>query len=344
MVERYPDAFELALSAADVERIASAGKIASLIGIEGGVAIENSLAQLRAFFAFGRTLHDSHAQHDPGLGRRRHRHTQARRPFAVRRTRRQGDEPARHARRYFPCITGHDVGRAASFRGSADREPLECLRDLPVSRNVPDEILKLVKQNGGVIMVNFYSGFIVPESGKQMREACRVADQVSRSARACQGGSRRGTCRKRRNSRVDRTGMSWVTSIISSKSRASTTSASARISTGSRCGPWAWKTSPRIRASLTSLRRGYSEADVHKILAPTCCAFRQAGEVAKKLRATRRRGRRDQARETTRLTAGRGTGAHDLGCLPWCRGDLDQRHAARSNSALGPRAFDAVRC
>ena len=39
----------------------------------------------------------------------------------------------------------------------------------PSPRNVPDDILKLVKQNGGVIMVNFYSGFIVPESGKKMR-------------------------------------------------------------------------------------------------------------------------------------------------------------------------------
>ena len=50
MVERYPDAFEMAYTADDVERIVRSGKIASLIGIEGGVAIENSLAQLRAFY------------------------------------------------------------------------------------------------------------------------------------------------------------------------------------------------------------------------------------------------------------------------------------------------------
>ena len=53
MVERYPDAFEMAYSADDVERIVRSGKIASLIGIEGGVAIENSLAQLRAFYTLG---------------------------------------------------------------------------------------------------------------------------------------------------------------------------------------------------------------------------------------------------------------------------------------------------
>src|SRR5262249_42941414 len=43
IVDRYPDAFEMAYTADDVERITSSGKIASLIGIEGGVAIENSL-------------------------------------------------------------------------------------------------------------------------------------------------------------------------------------------------------------------------------------------------------------------------------------------------------------
>src|SRR6185312_8160772 len=53
MVERYPTDLELALSADDVERIVKSGKIASLIGIEGGVAIENDLAALRAFHRLG---------------------------------------------------------------------------------------------------------------------------------------------------------------------------------------------------------------------------------------------------------------------------------------------------
>ena len=53
MVRKYPDTFELARTAADVERIFKAGRIASLIGMEGGHSIDNSLATLRMFHAAG---------------------------------------------------------------------------------------------------------------------------------------------------------------------------------------------------------------------------------------------------------------------------------------------------
>src|SRR6202161_3696018 len=53
MIEAYPDRLELALTAADVERIFAAGKVASLLGAEGGHAINNSLGVLRSLYALG---------------------------------------------------------------------------------------------------------------------------------------------------------------------------------------------------------------------------------------------------------------------------------------------------
>src|SRR5271165_3728219 len=56
----------------------------------------------------------------------------------------------------------------------------------PSPRNVPDDILKAVKPNGGVVMVNFFSGFIVPEAGKKVRKVmeemrARYADRAERA-------------------------------------------------------------------------------------------------------------------------------------------------------------------
>ena len=53
MIARYPDVFEQARTASDVERIVKAGKIASLIGVEGGHSIENSIENLRRLHALG---------------------------------------------------------------------------------------------------------------------------------------------------------------------------------------------------------------------------------------------------------------------------------------------------
>src|SRR5690606_33271140 len=53
VIARYPDVFEQAYSVSDVERIFGSGRIASVLGMEGGHAIENSLGALRAFYDLG---------------------------------------------------------------------------------------------------------------------------------------------------------------------------------------------------------------------------------------------------------------------------------------------------
>src|SRR5205807_2332000 len=48
----------------------------------------------------------------------------------------------------------------------------------PHPRNVPDDVLKLVAQNGGVVMVNFYPGFLSPEAARVSREAYKAAREL----------------------------------------------------------------------------------------------------------------------------------------------------------------------
>ncbi len=289
MVERYPDAFELALSAADVERITAAGKIASLIGIEGGVAIENSLAQLRAFYALGArymtlTHNTTLDWADAATDTPRHEGLS---PF--------GERVVKEMNRLGMLVDISHVSPATMADALRVSEaPLiashsSAFAICPSPRNVPDEMLKLVKQNGGVVMVNFYSGFIVPESGKQMR--AKLAE-----------------LRVKYPDRAERTKAleAWYMSEAAKFSRGSYRDVVAHIDhmvkvagidhvgIGSDFdGITMWPVGledvssyPRITDEL--LRRGYSEADVHKILGGNVLrAFRQAGEVAKKLRATR---------------------------------------------------------
>ncbi len=289
MVARYPDAFELALSAADVERIASAGKIASLIGIEGGVAIENNLAQLRAFHALGArymtlTHNTTLDWADAATDIPRHDGLTAFGEKVVKEMNRLGMlvdishvSPATMADALrvseAPLIASHSSAYAIC----------------PSPRNVPDEILKLIPQNGGVIMVNFYSGFIVPESGKKMRAIIqelrtKYPDREERS-KALEAwyhseGAKfsRGTYRDvadhidhiKKIAGIDHVGIGsdfdgitmWPVGLDDVSSY------------------------PRLTEEL--LRRGYSEADVHKVLGGNVIrAFRQAGEVARRLQATR---------------------------------------------------------
>jgi membrane dipeptidase len=174
MIEHYPDVFELALSADDVERIVKAGKIASLIGIEGGVAIEDDLAQLRAFARLGaRYMTLTHnktlawadaATDDPrsdGLS-----------PF--------GERVVKEMNRLGMLVDISHVSPATMADAlRVSRAPIiashsSAYAKCAMPRNVPDEILLGVKRNGGVVMVNFFSGFIVPEAARMVMDARRT--------------------------------------------------------------------------------------------------------------------------------------------------------------------------
>lgn len=172
MMRKYPEAFELALSADDVERVFKKGKIASLIGMEGGHSIDSSLGALRMFYQLGaRYMTLTHSRNipwadsctdEPVLGG-----LSAFGEQVVREMNWLGmlvdlshtsPETMADAIRVSeaPVIFSHSAARA--------------LNDVP--RNVPDDVLRMLPKNGGVVMVTFVPAFLSP----------RVADWTSAQA------------------------------------------------------------------------------------------------------------------------------------------------------------------
>ncbi len=178
MLKRYPETFEKALTAADVTRIQQQGKIASLIGVEGGHSIEDSMQNLRRLYDLGArymtlTHSDTLAWADSATDDAKNDGLSAFGEEVVREMNRLGmlvdlshvsDATMRDALRISaaPVIYSHSSARA--------------IADHP--RNVPDDIARQVGERGGVIMVNFFSGFVEPEAAQKMREMFNVSRQL----------------------------------------------------------------------------------------------------------------------------------------------------------------------
>jgi membrane dipeptidase len=164
---RHPESLEMASTAADIRRIRSKGKIAALMGIEGGHAIEDSLRTMRMFYKLGiryitlthtntndwadssGDVNDVAVQHHNGLtdfGRE-----------VVREMNRIGmmaDVSHVSDKTFYDVV---EVSRAPII---ASHSSCRALANHP--RNMTDDMLKAVARNGGVVMVNFYDGFLDP--------------------------------------------------------------------------------------------------------------------------------------------------------------------------------------
>ncbi|MEA3067012.1 MAG: rane dipeptidase, partial [Sphingomonadales bacterium] len=160
MVKAYPKDLALAGTADDVVRIHKSGRVASLIGIEGGHQIGANLAALRLFYELGaRYMTLTHFKNNE---------------WADSAT----DDPKYHGLTDFGRTVVHEMNRLgmlvdlAHVSDDTMRDALK-ISKAPVifshssaralddhNRNVPDDILKLTAQNGGVVMVNFYSAYV----------------------------------------------------------------------------------------------------------------------------------------------------------------------------------------
>ncbi len=164
MIARYPDTFELALSTDDIERIHNSGKIASLIGVEGGHCIEESLNVLRKMYELGArymtlTHTDTLAWADAGTDEARHGGLT---PFGEDVIRTMNELGMLVDLSHVSIETMHDALDVSTAPVIFSHSSARAVADHP--RNVPDEVIERLREKDGVVMVNFFSGFIVPEA------------------------------------------------------------------------------------------------------------------------------------------------------------------------------------
>jgi len=163
LVEKFPETFRFATTADDIESAHDDGRIAALIGLEGGHAIEGSLDVLRSLHRVGvrymtLTHSQTHDWADSGTDEPRHGGLSPFGELVVLEMNRLGilvdlshvsEETMMDALRVTraPVIFSHSSTRA--------------LTDHP--RNVPDAVLQRLPENGGVVMITFVPGFVSQE-------------------------------------------------------------------------------------------------------------------------------------------------------------------------------------
>jgi membrane dipeptidase len=160
VIRRYPDVFEQAYSMSDVERIFGSRKVASVLGMEGGHAIENSLGALRAYYDLGaRYMTLTHSGNndwaDSGTDDPEH---DGLTEF--------GEEVVREMNRLGMMVdlshtspeTMNDALDVAEAPVIFSHSSAQAVTAHP--RNVPDQVLRRLPDNGGVVMVTFVPAFI----------------------------------------------------------------------------------------------------------------------------------------------------------------------------------------
>ncbi|MBA3317935.1 MAG: membrane dipeptidase [Gemmatimonadales bacterium] len=184
-IARYPERLTLALTAKDIEREFKRGRIASLLGMEGGHVLENSLGALRVYYDLGaRYLTLTHNVTldwaDAALDSARHGGLTEFGREVVREMNRLG--MLVDLSHVSPGVMSDALDLAAApviFSHSSARALTEHVR------NVPDSILKRLPRNGGVVMVTFVPAFVSQEvadwEAQERVELQRVEAQTSDS-------------------------------------------------------------------------------------------------------------------------------------------------------------------
>jgi membrane dipeptidase len=282
------------LTADDIQRIHAAGKIASLIGMEGGHSLENSLNVLRQLCGLGArymtlTHTDSLDWADSGTDKPR---CGGLSPF--------GEDVVREMNRLGMMV---DISHVSPECMKATLKVTEApvifshssarsVADHP--RNVPDDVLELLGANGGVVMVNFFSAFLVPDTAQT--DVDRMAFRREQEKLTDDEGEIESALKRWDAKRGGRGGRGTIHVLIDHIDHIAKTAGVDHVGLGSDYDGISIlptqlddvSSYPYVTQAL--LDRGYSDDDIRKILGGNMLrVMRGAEQVAKKLQATPRR-------------------------------------------------------
>ena len=167
IIERYPNDFLLATTAADVRRAHEQHKIAALLGIEGGHAIEDSLRLLRDYYSLGvryMTLTHSNSNHWADSSGDASKPNHGLSDF--------GKQVVAEMNRLGMMVDISHVSDKTFWDAlETSKAPIfashsSCRAISPVPRNMTDEMIQALAKKGGVVQINFSCDFLNPEVAK----------------------------------------------------------------------------------------------------------------------------------------------------------------------------------
>ncbi|MFN2482975.1 MAG: dipeptidase [Pyrinomonadaceae bacterium] len=287
--ERHPAELALAFSTEDIRRAKKQGKIAALMGIEGGHAIEDSLEALRDFYRLGvrymtLTHNNTNNWADSCCDKATHNGLS---DF--------GKEVVREMNRTGMLVdishvsdkTMSDVLDVSTAPVIASHSSARALANRP--RNIPDDLLRRIARNGGVVMVNFYPAFI----SMDYYNADRARDERLKSRREAlraqyKDDAKRLEAELKKLTDADPIPKAPLSVLIDHFDHIAKVAGVDHVGIGSDfdgvpdlpAGMDDVSKLPAITYEL--LRRGYSESDVRKVLGENFMrAFAQAERVAR---------------------------------------------------------------
>jgi membrane dipeptidase len=179
-IQRHPADLQLAYTADDIVAAHRRGRMAVLMGLEGGANIDSDLAILRTYYELGvRYMTLTHTNHTPWADT-------ASKPPAHNGLTDFGREVVREMNRLGMMVdvshvsdkTFNDVLATSSAPVIASHSSCRAIADVP--RNMTDDMLRALAAKGGVVHINFYEGFL--DKGFEQRESALKAEQTEQDS------------------------------------------------------------------------------------------------------------------------------------------------------------------